>query len=382
MVKSRKIPFLLAALLLAALTLIACGTAAPTSTESPAAAAATPASEAGITDTSGQLQLPAATATPAPWPVVQSTPLPSGGEIRWFRQLQEDPQFKVTMVAAGTAVAIDGPVPVGDVVAAGIVISYIWVASDAPDVLADAVVDGVEALKRWADARAAEHGQVAVHSASQAAAPEWAADPYLGYGQTSFDIQFDDGSMARSPDMDWLINQSTRHGVPMPEFEGKVGTESYEIMQDLLAASASGILNGKGDGRSDGSINLYLGKDLVETGRGAVVIQKVHQYSQNVSFVVLSGPLQFNAAHACLPGKFLCFGDGFYLDPAQLLWDCAWWASGRKFNGHATQPLEVRVSMGRGWDMWWARAKARYDPLVPIVSVPLPSITLDKIRHK
>ncbi len=213
-------------------------------------------------------------------------------------------------------------------------------------------------------------------------APVWASDPYLGYGQGAFDVQLSDGSFVKSPDINWVVNESTRHGVPMPEFDGRIGTESYEVMHDLELSAVSSVLSGKGDGRSDGSINLFLGKDLVEAGRGAVVIQKVHHNTQHVSFVVLSGPLQFNATHACLPGKMLCFGDGYFLDPAQLIWDCAWWAGGRAVNGHVTQPMELRVQMGYGWDQWWLRAKARYDPLIPIVSVPLPSITLDKLRPK
>lgn len=208
-------------------------------------------------------------------------------------------------------------------------------------------------------------------------APVWASDPYLGYGESSFEIQNNDGAMIRVPDLGWIINQSVRHGEPMPEFGGRVGTESYEQMTALWAVSANGQLQQKGDGRSNGSVTLHLGKDLVDVGWGAVVIKVAKD--NYIRFVVLQAPLEQNSSFSCLNGM-LCFGDGSFVDPAKLIWSCAWWASGRAKNGHGTQPIEVRIQMGYGHDQWWSRVQTRYNPLVPIAAVPLPPIILDRIK--
>ena len=120
---------------------------------------------------------PASIPTPAQWVdtlriPIQTLSLP-GGEVRLYEEAPSSAE--PYMIAAASAVAIDGPIPAGDVVAGGIVVYYFWVVSDGPQNLAAMVVTGVEGVRAWAAQQPAFQSQIVAPVAPWQAFPDMAA---------------------------------------------------------------------------------------------------------------------------------------------------------------------------------------------------------------
>lgn len=199
-------------------------------------------------------------------------------------------------------------------------------------------------------------------------------DPYLGFGQTAVSVTRDDGTIALMPDPEWVINMSVNHGDRVIQVPGRngsnpveVGDQSLLVMKAVVAKAQrlGGRLCPRGDCRSNGSVNLFLAKQQAYPQYGYLVIQLVE--GRGVFFVVLRAPLE--STNSLPPSGALPFGDGSYINSKSLKWLCAWVAGERipGQNGHGVQG--VPVTIGRGFDQWWARVITRYNPLIQITSM-------------
>jgi hypothetical protein len=140
-------------------------------------------------------------------------------------------------------------------------------------------------------------------------------------------------------------------------------SDSWNIAQMLRGLAVGGTLSEVGDGRSSGSVTIYVGG---QAGKAYFVI--LYVAGRDVKFAVLETSIIRGSGKSGLRALPTEFGLNAYYDPSTLLWVCGWTMSNKIGKD---VPAEFYLSVGDAW-VAWDLIKVRYQPLVRIAEVPIP----------
>lgn len=240
---------------------------------------------------------------------------------------------EVLLYGLGTVVTLASPIP-GD---EALVISA-WVANAAK---AGAVAVGVAASVA-SQASSAPVGSV--HVAAEWGVPiDWAAEPPVWMS-------------IRHPESPELIAELLRVAK---------GSRLLQQREQYPGACEAGVFN-------NGMICLYAG--LNDPGNGQIFqgsVAILMGIGPKIAFVVVSGPVRPTPPMPGESGWMRLGQTQYYMQAAQVFYDCAWFMSNRISNGHGPSPDYMRLDAGAGWARWQEK-KTRYNLVFPILEIALP----------